>query len=203
MCDKYGSDKGSTSLKSEAYPWAPHTYADFLDQRFMPFRDNIKHVFECGIGTNNPGLISTMTENGKPGASLRVWRDYFTNAEIYGADIDENILFEEERIKTFHVDQTSKSSIEAMWAKINKTGFDLMIDDGLHTVKAGITLFEHSIAKLADAGQYIIEDVYLSQLLEYKKYFKGKPFLVEYISLDRPNANNYDNGLVVIRHRTS
>ena len=29
-----------------------------------------------------------MSEDGKPGASLRVWKEYFSNAEIYGADID-------------------------------------------------------------------------------------------------------------------
>ena len=39
-------------------------------------------MFECGLGTNNPNLKSNMTENGIPGASLRVWRDYFFNAKI-------------------------------------------------------------------------------------------------------------------------
>ena len=42
-----------------------------------------------------------MNINGKPGASLRAWRDYFENALIYGADIDKNILFKENRINTF------------------------------------------------------------------------------------------------------
>ena len=34
-----------------------------------------------------------MTASGKPGASLRVWRDYFNNAQVIGADIDKRILF--------------------------------------------------------------------------------------------------------------
>ena len=33
-----------------------------------------------------------MSINGKPGASLRAWRDYFVNSVVYGADIDKNIL---------------------------------------------------------------------------------------------------------------
>ena len=32
----------------------------------------------------------------------------FPNAQIYGADIDKNILKDEERIKTFYVDQTDQ-----------------------------------------------------------------------------------------------
>ena len=49
---------------------------------------------------------------GKPGASLRVWRDYFPNAIIYGADIDKDILFAEERIKTFYIDQLDPVAIK-------------------------------------------------------------------------------------------
>ena len=56
-----------------------------------------------------------MTENGIPGVSLRVWIDYFFNAKIYGGDIDKEILFEEERSKTFYVDQLNSNSIKSMW----------------------------------------------------------------------------------------
>jgi hypothetical protein len=55
-----------------------------------------------------------MGRTGTPGASLRAWRDYFPNAEIYGADIDREILFEEERISAFYVNQLSESAILKM-----------------------------------------------------------------------------------------
>ena len=67
----------------------------------------------------------------KPGASLRVWRDYFPGANIFGADIDQDILFSENRVETFYLDQTSKESIDAMWRAIKISDFDLIIDDGL------------------------------------------------------------------------
>ena len=86
-----------------------------------------------------------MNANGKPGASLRAWRDYFKNALIFGADIDKNILFQEDRITTFNLDQTNKNSITNMWSDIKKNNFNLIIDDGLHTYKAVISLFENSI----------------------------------------------------------
>ena len=41
-----------------------------------------------------------MTLSGSPGASLRVWKDFFSNAKIYGSDIDKDILFNEDRIFT-------------------------------------------------------------------------------------------------------
>ena len=63
------------------------------------------NIFEVGLGTNNPDLISTMSEHGRPGASLFSFRDYLSNSNIYGADIDENILFESDRIKTCYIDQ--------------------------------------------------------------------------------------------------
>jgi hypothetical protein len=89
-----------------------------------------------------------MTVNGMPGASLRVWKDYFKNAEIYGGDIDKDILFEEDRIKTFYVDQLNTSSIEAMWQKIRIKNFDIIINDGLHTTDANINFFLNSFNKL-------------------------------------------------------
>ena len=103
-----------------------------------------------------------MTSNGKPGASLRVFRDYFPKAEIYGGDIDNKIFFQEERIFTFEVDQLSSPSIEKMWSNINKSNFDLIVDDGLHTCEAALNLFENSFKKLKNGGVYIIEDVHYS-----------------------------------------
>ena len=61
-----------------------------------------------------------MTLNGKPGASLKVWKDYFVNAQIFGADIDRNILFKEDRIETYHVNQLDQESIIKMWNNIKK-----------------------------------------------------------------------------------
>ena len=117
LCEKYGSDKGfiNINIDKKPYNWQPHTYSTYYHSIFNLSRQNIRYVFECGLGTNNPNLKSNMTENGIPGASLRVWRDYFFNAQIYGGDIDKEILFEEERIKTFYLDQLNSNSIKSMW----------------------------------------------------------------------------------------
>jgi hypothetical protein len=78
---------------------------------------------------NNPDLQSNMTVDGMPGASLRVWRDYYKHAQIHEADIDKDILFQENRITTFYVDQLNTPSIETMWKEIGIQNFDIIIED--------------------------------------------------------------------------
>jgi hypothetical protein len=69
LCDRYGSDKGFVSDKGYPYSWPPHKYSDYYHQLFSARRQHIKKVFECGLGTNNPNLLSSMGSMGKPGAS--------------------------------------------------------------------------------------------------------------------------------------
>ncbi len=199
LCDRYGSDKGELDPHGQPYPWPSHTYADFYERLFGHCRDHVGRVFECGLGTNNPAFESSMGLLGKPGASLRVWRDYFPHAQVVGADIDRGVLFQEDRIRTFYVDQTQPGAIEALWEQAGEGKFDLMVDDGLHTFDAGVCLFENSVAKLAPHGIYVIEDVSLPDLALFQNYFVGQPYRVDYVNLVRPGLPLTDNSLVVVR----
>lgn len=199
LCDKYGSDKGEIKTVGHPYPWPSHTYSDYYKRLWGHCRYGVNKVFECGLGTNNPNLLSSMGISGKPGASLRVWRDYFPNAHIYGADIDREILFNEDRITTYYIDQLKPEAIIQCWSEIGDENFDFIIDDGLHTFEAGSCLFSHSISKLSQSGIYVIEDVNQTDLRKYKEYFKLKSYSVDYVALYRPNAGLGDNNLVVVR----
>jgi hypothetical protein len=198
LCEKHGSDKGYINFeKNTPYGWKAHTYTNVYYNLFNHCKNEIKLIFECGIGTNNPNINSNMTSRGKPGASLRVWRDYFTNSLIYGADIDKNILFEEDRIKTFYVDQLNEFSIKEMWSNINKNNFDIILDDGLHTFEAGITMFLNSFDKLRKNGIYIIEDVdfmYIKKLADTLSKYNP-----EIIILNDNNTKHLNNNLILIR----
>jgi len=198
LCEKHGSDKGYINFEKDTpYGWKAHTYTNVYYNLFNHCKNEIKLIFECGIGTNNPNINSNMTSRGKPGASLRVWRDYFTNSLIYGADIDKNILFEEDRIKTFYVDQLNEFSIKEMWQNINKSNFDIILDDGLHTLEAGITMFLNSFDKLRKNGIYIIEDVdfmYIEKLADILSKYNP-----EIIMLNDNNTKHLNNNLILIR----
>jgi hypothetical protein len=126
-----------------------------------------------------------------------VWRDYFKNSLIYGGDIDKEILFEEDRIKTFYLDQLNEHSIKEMWSNINKSNFDIIFDDGLHSFEAGLTMFSYSFDKLRKNGIYIIEDVgfkYLKKLADALSKYNP-----EIIVLNDNNTKCGNNNLILIR----
>ena len=96
-----------------------------------------------GIGTIDLTITHNMGANGVPGASLKGWKQFFPVAQIFGADIDTNILFKEERIETFYVDQLNGPLIKSMWLSNTelKDDFDIIIEDGLHTIEANTCFF--------------------------------------------------------------
>ena len=201
LCELYGSDKGFVNIeKKTPYDWDPHSYSIIYNNLFSHCRENIKLVFECGIGTNNINFESNMTLNGKPGASLKMWKDYFVNAQIIGADIDKSILFKEDRIETYEVNQLDPESINTMWNNIKKKDFDLIIDDGLHNYKAALTLFLNSYEKLKKGGIYIIEDVdfeYLDQLKNALENYNPEVLIInDYYSKRKIITNN---NIIIIR----
>jgi hypothetical protein len=112
-------------------------------------------LFEIGLGTNNPALVSTMGSEGRPGASLRAFKQLLPNATIYGADVDRAILFQEERISTFYVDQLDAAS----FAEAARRSYDVIIDDGLHSVGANLNSLLFALNHINVGGWIVIEDI--------------------------------------------
>ncbi len=203
LCDKYGTDKGHSRKDSKPYEWMPHNYADFYEILFRCRKKDVQLLIECGLGTNDINLGSSMGIYGRPGASLRMWRDFFPNAKIIGVDIDKKILFEEDRIYTYFCDQLKAISIENFSKKANlsENSVDIIVDDGLHTFEAGVSFFEGMIKFLNEDGIYLIEDVAPKDMLLFKKYFSNliNKFTVHFIEGKRPDKNTAGyNRLVLI-----
>lgn len=118
----------------------------------------IEKIFEIGLGTNNTDVISNMGLAGTPGASLRAFRDFCPNAEVFGADVDRRILFSEDRIRTYFIDQTDVSTFDIVSARIGD-GFDLVIDDGLHSPSANIASLTFGLSIVKPGGWVVIEDI--------------------------------------------
>ena len=175
LMNKYGSDKGGLNNH--------HNYSNYYSEIFNLKKNSVKYFLEIGLGTNNENIASNMGKNGIPLASLRAWRDYFINAQIFGADIDKSILKDESRIKTFFVDQCDPSTIENMFKNFGVSKFDIIIEDGLHEYNANITFFENSINYLSDDGIYIIEDVYYKDIKKFEKYFNNTNYNFSIIEL--------------------
>lgn len=153
--NEHGSDKATTHDYFKIY-------SNILDKVGQTYK-----IFEIGLGTNNTDVASNMGRNGIPGASLRAFKNVFSKAEIYGADFDMRVLFEEDRIKTFFVDQTDVSTFEDLYTKIPDK-FDLMIDDGLHSMSANLNSLKFFMSKVKIGGHIVIEDIKSNNLEIWK-----------------------------------
>ena len=121
--------------------------------------ESTANIFEIGLGTNNPNLVSTMGPDGKPGASLYAFREYLPNANIYGGDIDKNILFNAHRIQTGFVDQLDISTFHAVAKQFGNKKYDLIIDDGLHSIGANFNTLLFALNNITENGWIVIEDI--------------------------------------------
>ena len=194
---RHGSDKGNANNTTQ------HNYTILYEKLFMPMKNKSLRVFELGLGTNNTDVPSNMGSDGKPGASLRGWREYFPNAQIFGADIDRRILFQEERISTFYCDQLSASSISELWNNdVLREQFDIILEDGLHTYDANVSFFENSFHMVKPGGIYIIEDVvwntiplYEPKIMEWQNKYPGS---MGYVFAIPHRYNSRDNCLIAM-----
>jgi SAM-dependent methyltransferase len=199
-----GSDKGSIDITTS---W--HNYTTFYYSIFKDIRQKKLRIFELGLGTNNVNIPSNMGPNGRPGASLYGWAEFFPNSDIFGADIDTQILFKKDRIKTFYCDQTNPYLIQYMWNQPElKENFDIIIEDGLHVFEASVCFFENSIRKLNPGGYFIIEDIlvktetqFMNKIKEWENIYKDCTFKL--LNIPSTRNSNCDNMLLVIyRNKT-
>jgi hypothetical protein len=201
IMNKYGSDKGGCGR------FSCHNYTNFYQILFNNIRNNKLNIFELGLGTNNTDFAYNMGPSGKPGASLKAWKEFLPNSMIYGADIDKKILFNEDRIRTFYCDQKDPDLIKEMWnnEELKNIEFDFIIDDGLHEFDANIIFLENSLHKLKVNGYFIIEDLKLNTVSMMKEYLseaelRYSNFEFSLIELYLQNNDN-DNNLLVIRRK--
>jgi len=153
LAEKYGCDKCPSIL---------HTYTPVYNSLFKDIRTTTKSVLEIGIG-HFEMMSEIVGVNYKPGASLRMWRDYFPNANIYSCDIVEKVIFQDERIYTWVADQCKPASLENLVTNIQETGtetIDIIVDDGSHVLSHQIISFITLWKYLSPGGLYIIEDMY-------------------------------------------
>jgi len=188
----FGSDKSTY-----------HTYTEIYENYFLPLKNKNIFLFELGLGTNNIDIPSNMGEAGKPGASLRGWREFFPNGQIYGADIDQRILFSEEKIKTFYVDQNNINDIKMLWnnPELQAINFDIIIDDGVHQPDPTFVFLKYSFQKLKSKGIYFIEDINVALISYYNQVLSSfgskMGFSHEILDLSN-NKNTTDNVLAIL-----
>lgn len=153
---KYGSDKDNNGYS--------HLYSILFDR----IRNENLNVLEIGIGTMTPNVCSSMkyymSDDYCPGASLRAWRDYFKNSNIYGMDNQQDTQFTDDRIVTYLCDSTHETAVNNLMIDVN-VKFDIIIDDGYHYDEAQKKTLVNFLPYLKDGGIYVIEDIYVGSNL--------------------------------------
>ena len=143
---KYGTDKAFRERIPGSSGYSAHDYTPYYHE-LLRDRD-IRRVLEVGIGDKCYNA-----------ASLRMWAEYFPQAEIYGCDIDlSTFVFDNPRIHCFYCDQSSPVSLQQV---VFQTGgqFDLIVDDGSHRIDHQQLTFQVLYPLLNPKGVYIIEDI--------------------------------------------
>ena len=166
-----------------------HSYLELYDNLLISKKNTAQNVLEIGIGDFGE----------KNGGSIKLWRNYFTNAIIYGLDIlpinyvmDE--LLNDDRIILYtSIDAYNNDFfIEHLLNKNIK--FDFMLDDGPHTLESMIQFIKLYSQIMTEDGILIIEDV---QDLSWIDILKNEvpAHLKQFIKVYdlRLNKNRYDD----------
>ena len=190
---KYGTDK---------CPQIKHVYTPYYFSLLNPLRNEIKKVVEMGIG-NYKDMIHVphvfddrLKRVYERGASLKMWRDFFPNAQVYGVDILPETMFEDERIKTIVCDERKRTDIQKL-VEFTGSDIDLFVDDGSHLSTNQIFLCKHIMPLLDKKVIYIIEDVLPKRLPKILQELSDYDLEVP----DLPDKHHGDTCLVVVRHK--
>ena len=130
-----------------------HSYIDYVYSKvFSQIKDDTKKLLELGV---------------LAGSSLHLWKDYFSNAHIYGCDINPQYFSTEkdERITVYGADAYQKDFVDTL-----ENDFDIIIDDGPHTLETMIFFVKNYPYKVKSGGLLIIEDIpdinWISSIIE-------------------------------------
>jgi hypothetical protein len=147
-----GSDKGTQRGIGRA--GVPHCYAVEYFELFRGFRDDAFRMLEIGLQSHEG---DDYTPSDAP--SLRVWREFFPNADLYGYDINDFSFFEQERTTVVRADQSSREDL-AGFVSDHGRGFRLILDDGSHAASHQQISLGALFRAVEPGGMYVIEDLH-------------------------------------------
>lgn len=124
-----------------------HNYTEVYARYFAPLQEKPIKFLEIGI---------------HQGASVKLWEEYFKNADLHFMDITlDRVCYTSSRSHYHLCDQENPAELQQF---IKKSGgaFDIIIDDGGHKMNQQITSFATLFPVLKSGGIYVIEDLHTS-----------------------------------------
>jgi len=129
--------------KSSSY----HNYTEVYAHYFHPLKDKPLKFLEIGVFQ---------------GGSVQLWENYFKHAELHFIDVTLDYLKYFSNRAHYHI--VDQSNVQQLERFIQETGgqFDIILDDGGHTMVDQIVSFKTLFPYLNSGGLYIIEDLHTS-----------------------------------------
>jgi len=131
-----------------------HSYLPLYQKLLESKQHTATNVLEVGIGDFGE----------KNGGSIKLWKDYFTKATIYGLDIlsvdrvmDE--LLHDDRVVLYTSTDAYNNDFFITNFLLKNIKCDVMLDDGPHTLESMIQFIKLYSQIMTDDGILIIEDV--------------------------------------------
>lgn len=159
---KFNTDKGGKHCYLQKY----------YQPKFSPLRESTRKLLEIGV---------------YEGASIRLWREFFTNSEIYALEILQK------RAGMFNHDDkvhlTIGSSMEKKSYQNIPEDLDIIIDDGSHKPEDQYNTFRVAYEYLKQGGVYVIEDVRdISRLQELMASYKQMTTIHDFRQYGEPDT---------------
>jgi predicted methyltransferase len=169
ICSIYSTDKNCL-----------HSYVDEVyENLFKDIRLSAKNILEIGVDN---------------GGSIFMWREYFENAKVIGIDNkDCPQLANRERIEFISSDAYRVDLVDQL-----PSNFDIIIDDGPHTLESMVFFIKEYINKINQKGMIVIEDIQEFNWTNILRRLAPEGFSVEVRDL-RKVRNRYDDILMIIR----
>jgi len=166
-----------------------HSYLSTYEKLLVKKKDTAKNILEIGI---------------QSGGSIKLWHDYFPNATIYGLDkMGEEHIWDKIKNKDRIILYCSHDAYDTDKFKTTfldkDIKFDLLLDDGPHTLGSMMTFIQLYSQIMADDGILIIEDVQQFDWIDKLKEIvpeELKKYVKEYDL--RSNKNRFDDILFTI-----
>ena len=172
-----------------------HSYIDVYERLFSSKKENAKNILEIGMFG---------------GGSMKLWRQYFKNADIFGVDLVPietsqeyyGLMYELNEDSRTHL-YTSTDGYDEKFIQENfldaDIEFDIIVDDGPHSLESQINCINLYTPLMAKDGILVIEDIQRPEFLsvlcnnvvdDLKQY-------IEIYDL-RHRKNRYDDIMFVI-----
>jgi len=123
-----------------------HSYTGVYEKWMKPLRDEKISILEIGVYT---------------GGSMVLWHDYFQNAEIHSLDVIDwrsDLSRSLERVKFDLMDAYKDETLEFLQNR-KPEGYDIIIDDGPHTIESQVYTVRNYLKLLKPGGLLFVEDV--------------------------------------------